>query len=493
VVTRVIRTTEAAAGTWPRVPSEAAELMLPELEHIAEDMIEAIQRGVPEYARPLDDAYRGTVSRAVTHAIGQFVERIANPATPRKKTAEMFREIGRIEAAEGRNLESLQMALRLGARVAWRGFCLKATNGWELDADVLARIGEAIFLYLDELAGACSEGFTSARAEVAGEVERRRRRLLNLVVADPPASPDAIAELARAARWTLPRRVAVVALRLQGDDYFGPLPALPPDVIMDTSRDVPCLLVPDPDGPGRAQMIERGLRGWTGAIGPAVPLARASRSLRWARQALALAQRGIGAPSGGVTRCSDQLATLVIFADEELARTLTASRLVPFQDLRPAQRDMLAQTLLSWLQNGGNAKAVARQLHIHPQTARYRLRQLQNLFGETLDDPDSRFELEIALRARRLLGGAATAITAAPDASTAAAASSASGASGTSGTSGTPAPGATRASGATRPSAKPRPITGTRLVARPRTPGAPRLSATPRSASHLRPVPPPTP
>ena len=131
-------------------------------------MIEAIQRGVPEYARPLDDAYRGTVSRAVTHAIGQFVERIANPATPRKKTAEMFREIGRIEAAEGRNLESLQMALRLGARVAWRGFCLKATNGWELDADVLARIGEAIFLYLDELAGACSEGFTSARAEVAG-------------------------------------------------------------------------------------------------------------------------------------------------------------------------------------------------------------------------------------------------------------------------------------------------------------------------------------
>src|ERR1700733_9438500 len=445
--------------------------MLPELEHIAEDMIEAIQRGVPEYARPLDDAYRGTVRRAVTHAIGQFVERIANPATPRKKTAEMFREIGRIEAAEGRNLESLQMALRLGARVAWRGFCLKATNGWELDADVLARIGEAIFLYLDELAGACSEGFTSARAEVAGEVERRRRRLLNLVVADPPASPDAIAELARAARWTLPRRVAVVALRLQGDDYFGPLPALPPDVIMDTSRDVPCLLVPDPDGPGRARMIERGLRGWTGAIGPAVPLARASRSLRWARQALALAQRGVGPPPGGVTRCSDQLATLVIFADEELARTLTASRLVPFQDLRPAQRDMLAQTLLSWLQNGGNAKAVARQLH--------------NLFGETLDDPDSRFELEIALRARRLLGGAATAITATATAGAGAAET---------------APAAPRAqavppaSGVARTSTRPRALPGTRPPsARTRTPAASRRTATPRTASHPRPGPPPPP
>ena len=99
---------------------------------------------------------------------------------------------------------------------------------------------------------------------------------------------------------------------------------------------------------------------------------------------------------------------MVIFADEELARTLSAARLGPLQELRPGQRDMLAETLLSWLQNGGNAKAVARQLHVHPQTARYRLRQLQGLFGEALADPESRFELEIALRARRLLGATAS-------------------------------------------------------------------------------------
>ena len=387
-------------------------MMLPEVTRVAEEMIDAIHRGVPEYARPLDDAYNGTVRHAVTHALEQFVERIANPATSRDKTATIFREIGRIEAAEGRDLEPLQTALRLGARVAWRSLCAKARDESILDPDVLARVGEAIFLYLEELAGACAEGFTTARAEVAGELERRRRRLLSLVVADPPASPEAIADLARAARWALPRKVAAVALRHQGLDYFGPLPALPPDVLMDTSRDDPCLLVPDPDGPGRAQMIERGLRGWTGAIGPAVPLARASRSLRWARQALAMAQRGMPAsdePTPGVIRCADHLATMMIFADEELAYTLIAARLGPLQELRPGQRDMLAETLLSWLQNGGNAKAVARQLHIHPQTARYRLRQLQALFGEALSDPDSRFELEIALRARRLVGAEDTA------------------------------------------------------------------------------------
>ncbi|HEX5980736.1 MAG TPA: helix-turn-helix domain-containing protein [Thermoleophilaceae bacterium] len=45
---------------------------------------------------------------------------------------------------------------------------------------------------------------------------------------------------------------------------------------------------------------------------------------------------------------------------------------------------------------------VARALHVHPQTVRYRLARLRELFGERLDAPDGRFELELALRARQL-------------------------------------------------------------------------------------------
>jgi DNA-binding PucR family transcriptional regulator len=47
---------------------------------------------------------------------------------------------------------------------------------------------------------------------------------------------------------------------------------------------------------------------------------------------------------------------------------------------------------------------VAKALHVHPQTVRYRLARLRELFGARLDDPDARFELELALRARRLAG-----------------------------------------------------------------------------------------
>ena len=75
--------------------------------------------------------------------------------------------------------------------------------------------------------------------EVAGELERRRRRLLDLIVTDPPVSREAVADLARAAGWALPRRVAVVALQDRGQDHFGPLPALPPDVLIDVARQDP--------------------------------------------------------------------------------------------------------------------------------------------------------------------------------------------------------------------------------------------------------------
>ena len=387
---------------WHALPAEVAALLRPQLDHAIAEMIDAIQVGVPEYARPLDASYTEAVSRAVRHSVEQFVDRVANPEASFDAIVAEFRAIGVVEAREGRSLEPLQNALRLGARVAWRWLCA-AAGAPGLDMQVLGRIGEAIFVYLDDLAGACAAGYQEARAQVAGEQERRRRRLLDLILADPPASAEAIADQARSASWPLPRRVALAAIEEQPGLGGAAGPAVPADVLTDWSRREPCLLIPDPDGPGRAALIEHALRGWPAALGPAVPLHRASASLRWARAALALGLRGAIDFRGGAIRCDEHMSTLLIFSDEELARALRAARLGPLDGLKPAVRDRLAETLLSWLQHGGNANEVATLLHVHPQTVRYRLRQIDELFGGELRDPDGRFELEMALRARRFL------------------------------------------------------------------------------------------
>ncbi|HEX3262947.1 MAG TPA: helix-turn-helix domain-containing protein, partial [Solirubrobacterales bacterium] len=69
--------------------------------------------------------------------------------------------------------------------------------------------------------------------------------------------------------------------------------------------------------------------------------------------------------------------------------------------LTPAARARMEETALAFVQHGGNAAAMARALHLHPQTVRYRLTRLRELLGDQLDEPDARFELELALRARR--------------------------------------------------------------------------------------------
>ena len=86
--------------------------------------------------------------------------------------------------------------------------------------------------------------------------------------------------------------------------------------------------------------------------------------------------------------------------DEELAQALVASRLEALDELPDLERDRLAETLVAWLAHQRHTPTIAAELHVHPQTVRYRLGQLHELLGDALDTPEGRFELELALRAR---------------------------------------------------------------------------------------------
>ena len=94
----------------------------------------------------------------------------------------------------------------------------------------------------------------------------------------------------------------------------------------------------------------------------------------------------------------EHLPELLLFESGGLAERLAARRLAPLDELTPAGRARMEETALAYVQHGGNAAAMARALHLHPQTIRYRLGRLRELFGDELSDPDARFELELALR-----------------------------------------------------------------------------------------------
>ena len=109
-----------------------------------------------------------------------------------------------------------------------------------------------------------------------------------------------------------------------------------------------------------------------------------------------------GAVAGsGLLRAEDHLADLLLAGSPLPVSLIAQRRLAPLRGLTERARERMWETALAYVRHHGNAVAMAAELHVHPQTARYRIARLRELFGAELDDPDSRFELEIALRAMR--------------------------------------------------------------------------------------------
>src|SRR5690349_248215 len=133
---------------WHALPSEVADVLRPELEGVADEIIETLRAGVPAYSKPLEGAFGRGVRTGVAVALGHFVTEIeAGKRVPR---TDVYADLGRGEARSGRALESLLAAYRLGARVAWRRFS-EAGRRAGLEPQVLYDLAEAIFDYIDEL------------------------------------------------------------------------------------------------------------------------------------------------------------------------------------------------------------------------------------------------------------------------------------------------------------------------------------------------------
>lgn len=393
------------------VPAGVAERLRPQVGRAADEVLNELRRGDP----PLGDEEAGRARAGIVAGIRHFCDLVEDPGAGWERVAAFYLRVGRHLAREGRDPVEVQQALRRSALAAWRTLAA-VPGGLDLDLGALSLVVDAQFCYMDAVAEVIAAGFAAevaARADggAGGELraaERRRRaRLLHLLLADPPADEARVAALAGEARWPLPATVAVAVARQRRENGVRTPPAPAAEgLLCDFGAPEPCLIVPDPDGPGRPRLPDALLRDWAVAVGPAVPLARARDSLRWARETLSLAARGV-IPDGGLIRSAEHVPALVIARAGELIDDAAATRLAPLSAVPPARRERLAETLLALLEHNFNAADASRRLRVHPQTVRYRLRHLQDLFGDDLRDPRRCLEMELILHARLVNRGAA--------------------------------------------------------------------------------------
>jgi hypothetical protein len=322
-----------------------------------------------------------TAREAIGFSHERFV-RLVEGAAPDERARHVA--FGAAAAVAGVEVQALLAAYRVGAEVGWRHATAHVAAS-AIPGPVVIELASRAMAYTNEIAADSFAGFARAATAAQGARARRRQGLLDAVLGGRHADVEA---LAAAAGWPLPRRLRVGVL-------LGGSARLDEHVVLVGVSDGAAVAVASEGAEAALLHADVPL-----AVGPLLPQAQAPLSLARARRVAALAYAGV-LPDDRTLTWETHLATLVVHADDAAASALVLRRLAPLLAAPARRQALLRETLTAWLRHPGRPREIARVLHLHHQTVRYRLARLRDHFGEELDDPDARFELALALRAER--------------------------------------------------------------------------------------------
>lgn len=391
------------AGASLSITPGVFERLRDAVPRVAEEAVATIVAEVPSYSGALTGTMGEQIRRAVQLALVNFLELArtgagTDPAQPIAPSTAGAYELGRGEARSGRSMDALLAAYRVGARVSWRGLSREAVAGG-VPAATLGRFAELVFAYIDALSASSLAGHAD-ELDSAGRVrERYRERLASLLVRG--AAESELAAAARRAEWAPPRTLTAVLLpegqlRAVLGVIEGRALTLPIDPATPDDEGTAVVLVPDTGGRDRERLL-RQLDGRGAVVGPERPWGQCRVSFERATRAAATLPR---ASRRETIDTEAHLPELLLGSDPEALADLRAAALAPLRSVRPASRRRLEETLAAWLLFHGRRELVAAYLFVHPQTVRYRMGQLRELYGDRLDDPDWVLRLTLALAVR---------------------------------------------------------------------------------------------
>ncbi|HLR85517.1 MAG TPA: helix-turn-helix domain-containing protein [Nocardioidaceae bacterium] len=388
----------AAGDSAPDVDRDQLERALDaQLPKLLAEVRDLLVDDWPDYAAFLDE------SDSLNEAGELFIHRLLQMASrglsseerediPGEQTLRVvFEQVGRYQWRLGNDLTRLLTAYQVGARAAWRHVSQTAL-GLGVDPDVLAALAEAVFVFVNQLSSASAHGYVLEQSDDATARERGREQLADLLLSGR-ASTQAVRAAAARIQWALPERCAVVLV--DPDDHAAR------HVL--AHLDSSCLPIRHdglygaivPDRPNRRAQLARLLHGANAVVGYAVHCDHLASSVKVA--VIAARLRADGVLPGDPVFVDEFLDTVIVYRDERLIGALRSQLLRPLDGLPEKSRERLVETLTSWLRNMGDRRTIAEELHVHPQTVRYRVGQLRDHFGAQLDDPRARARLFLAL------------------------------------------------------------------------------------------------
>jgi hypothetical protein len=379
--------------------AELATSLLSRLDERAEAMAEWIQKEVAAY---VDSAL---VPYADLREDCRAQLRSVLPALcgPEGADVSYARASGRRRADLGVPLPKVMEAYRAGGRFIWEALVAEAQRTHSPSSEALVRAASRIWLILDDFTDAMANAYRDATADRIVAQEHERSALVAALLEGRITEYETLweaaeilrisrrgpfvvvaAEVPEAGRQALPEMEARLrsvglasAWRLLADLQVG-IVVLPADGRMDQ---LVAVLTKHADH--------------RVGISPRYPTLDGTReALRFAKFAI------LGTAAGALVTLFDSapLAVTAASTPEVMAR-IVSSTLGPLD--AAADREVLLDTLEAWRDNGGSTERAAKQLFVHPNTVRQRLRRIADLTGCLLTAPRDIAQLCLALEAVR--------------------------------------------------------------------------------------------
>ncbi len=296
--------------------------MAPHVGRIQGEILELIDVEPAWAERMTSPKVRADLMAATGSVVARFVALIGTAApTFTEPDRARFRELGAGEAREGRGLEDLLAAYRVGTRVLYTEVAEALS---ELDPSPAAQValGESVFALVDALQAESADGYANEVSTHAGERERRLRRLLEALLS---GDEDEVRGVSSQVGWTVPTTVAVVVASMEAISEVRS--GVHPGFVVERDGVAVAVLPADTGveaAVDRLAELVRAVRPDDPAlkVGPAVPLLQARRS--WATAHLLAESIG-----GGPLWVDDWLPELLTWGAPEVATTLSERALAP--------------------------------------------------------------------------------------------------------------------------------------------------------------------
>ena len=376
--------------------------LLPEADQLGAQMAERICAEVPFYAEgrlvTLDDL-TASCSNNTRFILGQL-------AGERHVSIDPPRATGAARADQGVPYAVVLQAFRVGARFIWELLVDRA----DADArEVLLLAAADIWAVSDDLSSTVTEAYREALIEKARRDGQVRAAMVGGLLDGDLTAAERLLE--SASMLGLDREAEFVVVSAE-----CPTPGVEslPDVehalrrhnvtsVWRIDRDHQDGLVELRFGFGATQLADALAELTEARVGVSAPFRGLGDAPEARRQARLAA--GAAAPaSREVVRFDEQPLAVLLAGAPDQATLLTDTVLGPVLALPADDREVLLSTAHSWLANDGSTSTAARELHLHRNTVRYRLRRLEALTGRDLAKPVDAAEVFIALEAVRILG-----------------------------------------------------------------------------------------